>query len=56
MWIVERSDSNHRSAWATGRDAKHYIRCLGLANRVAPYTFDVCLSSGEHIVASLIRN
>ena len=56
MWVVERSDSGHRSAWATGRDAKHYIRCLGMVSPIAPYTFDVCLSSGEHIVASMIRN
>lgn len=56
MWVVERSDSVHRSEWATGRDAKHYIRCLGMASRVAPYTFDVRLMSGEHIVAAMIRS
>ncbi len=55
MWIVERSDSSHRSTWATGHDAKHYIRCLGMVSPISPYMFDVCLSSGDHIVASMIR-
>jgi hypothetical protein len=56
MWVVERSDSQHRSAWATGRDAKHYISCLGLVSPIAPYIFDVWLSSGKHITASMVRN
>lgn len=55
MWVVQRSDSAHTSAWATGRDAKHYIACLGAAVPVAPRTFDIRLPSGKRITASMVR-
>ena len=56
MWMVQRSDCAHRSSWATGRDAKHYISCLGVVSPIGPYVFDVSLSSGEHITALMTRN
>ena len=55
MWIVERSDIAHRSRWATGHDAKHYIGYLGQAVPRNSYTFDVRLPSGEHVTARMVR-
>jgi hypothetical protein len=55
MWIVERSDTGFRSRWATGGDAKRYIGCLGRAVPIAQYTFDVYLSSGERLTATMVR-
>lgn len=55
MWIVQRSDTGFRSPWATGRDAKRYIGCLGRAVPIAAYTFDVHLPSGEHVTATMVR-
>src|SRR5258708_21002545 len=55
MWIVERSDIAHRSRWATGHDAKHYIGYLGQAVPMNSYTFDVRLPSGEHVRARVGR-
>jgi hypothetical protein len=55
MWIVQRSDTGYRSPWATGRDAKRYIGCLGRVVAISPYTFDVRLPSGEQILATMVR-
>lgn len=55
MWVVDRSDSGHSSAWATGRDAKHYIACLGMVAPITPYKFEVWLAHGGHITASMRR-
>ena len=55
MWVVERSDTGHCTSWATGRDAKHYIACLGTVAPVAPYLFDVWLDSGVRIRAAMKR-
>jgi hypothetical protein len=55
MWLVERSDSGHRSSWATGQDAKHYIACLGRVVPIAPFTFEVWLPTGGRITAAMIR-
>lgn len=54
MWVVQRSDSQHRSSWATRRDAKHYIGCLGAAMRLPNCCFDITLANGEHITASMM--
>ena len=55
MWIVKRSDTGYRSPWATGRDAKHYIGCLGRVVPITSYTFDVGLPSGEYVTAKMVR-
>ena len=55
MWIVERSDSAHRSPWATRHDAKHYIRCLGRVVPRTAHTYDVRLPSGECVTATMVR-
>ena len=55
MWIVERSNIDYRSRWSTGRDAKHYIGCLGRVFPITSYTFDVRLPSGEHVTANMVR-
>jgi hypothetical protein len=55
MWIVERSDIGCRSPWASSRDAKRYIGCLGRVVPITAYTFDVCLPSGEHVTATMVR-
>jgi hypothetical protein len=55
MWIVERSDIDYRSPWASRRDAKCYIRRLGLAVRITSNDFDVCLPTGKHVTATLMR-
>jgi hypothetical protein len=55
MWIVERSDTGYRSPWATGRDAKRYIGCLGRVVPITQYSFDVCLPSGEQVTATMVR-
>lgn len=54
MWVVERSDCKHHSAWATRRDAEGYIGALGLKLPIARYRFDVTLDTGEHITASMM--
>jgi hypothetical protein len=54
MWVVERSDSQHRSSWATRRDAEHYIGVLGVKMPLAHFRFDIVLSNGEHITASMM--
>lgn len=56
MWVVERSDSSHRSMWTTRRDAKHYISYLGPVARMGPSIFDIQLPTGSHITASIVRN
>jgi hypothetical protein len=55
MWLVERSDIDYRSRWATGHDAKHYIGCLGHVAPITSYTFDVRLPSDEHVTAKMVR-
>jgi hypothetical protein len=55
MWVVQRSDIDHRSRWATGRDAKRYIGCLGRVVAITSDTFDVRLPSGEHVTAKMVR-
>jgi hypothetical protein len=55
MWTVERSDTGYRSRWATGRDAKHYIGCLGRVVPIAAYTFDVRLPASEYVTAKMVR-
>jgi hypothetical protein len=55
MWIVQRSDISHRSPWASSRDAKHYIGCLGHVVPINAHTFDVHLLSGEHVTATMVR-
>lgn len=54
MWVVQRSDSEHRTSWASRRDAKHYIGCLGATRPIARCRFDVTLAGGEHITASIM--
>jgi hypothetical protein len=56
MWVVQRSDGGHRTSWASGRDAKRYISCLGVVAKIAPYKFDVSLPTGEHVTASMMRD
>jgi hypothetical protein len=55
MWIVQRSDTGYRSRWATGRDAKRYIGCLGRVVAISTCTFDVRLPSGERLTATMVR-
>jgi hypothetical protein len=55
MWIVQRSDTGHRSPWATDRDAKRYIGCLGRVVPITSHTFRVYLNSGEQLTATIVR-
>jgi hypothetical protein len=52
---LERSDVDYRSLWASCHDAKCYIRCLGPTVRITSNDFDVCLPTGEHVTATLVR-
>jgi hypothetical protein len=55
MWLVERSDIACRSWWATGRDAKHYISCLGHVVAINYHTFDIRLPSGKRVTAKMVK-
>jgi hypothetical protein len=55
MWLVQRSDTAYRSPWASGRDAKHYIGCLGRVVPITAHSFDICLPSGGHVTATMVK-
>ena len=55
MWLVERSDTTYRSPRASGRDAKHYIGCLGRVVPITAHSFDIQLPSGGHVTATMVK-
>jgi hypothetical protein len=55
MWRVLRSDTEHSDLWASRRDAKHHIACLGRVVQIRLHTYDVTLPTGQHTTAIVAK-